>query len=339
MGEMYGSMHYVAANPERIKKTVAALCVDTPAASYDLAGTEYTFYMNPHVAKDFTDAFILRVAATYLPLVKRPWHEKEFMTGTDTYLAEPMVGVPTVWGYSGSGVETHHNSEDTPDRVDSRSLRDLTVLTASFLYFIANAGEAEAQWLASLSETRGYAEILKRAASALDRLAHTDSSEERARLLADGLDAVAYAVDRESQAVVSVQRLAPGVRWQDRLQPALVRLKRFGEQQSQRLQDAAGTGVRSQRTARQDEAEASAIVVRRKRFGSLPLDDLPHEKWEGQPSGAWAAVPTIALYWCDGRRNLAEVIRLTEQELGPTKFDFVSYFRFLRKHGYVEFVN
>jgi hypothetical protein len=32
------------------------------------------------------------------------------------------------------------------------------------------------------------------------------------------------------------------------------------------------------------------------------------------------------------------VIRLTEQELGPTDFDFVAYFRFLRKHGYVEFV-
>ena len=47
MGEMYGSMHYVQHNPERIRRTVAAMCVDTPAASYDLAGTEYTFYMNP----------------------------------------------------------------------------------------------------------------------------------------------------------------------------------------------------------------------------------------------------------------------------------------------------
>ena len=112
-----------------------------------LPGTEYTFYMNPHVAKDFTDAFILKVAGEYLPKVGRPWHEKEFTTGTDTYLAEPMVGVPTVWGYSGSGVETHHNSEDTPDRVDERSLRDISVIDAAFLYFIANAGEPEALWL------------------------------------------------------------------------------------------------------------------------------------------------------------------------------------------------
>ena len=60
-------------------------------------------------------------------------------------------------------------------------------------------------------------------------------------------------------------------------------------------------------------------------------------KREGFPSGAWASVPTIALYWCDGHRNLAEVIRLTRLELGPSKFDFVGYFRFLEKHGYVDF--
>jgi hypothetical protein len=49
-------------------------------------------------------------------------------------------------------------------------------------------------------------------------------------------------------------------------------------------------------------------------------------------------VPISALYWCDGQRNLAEVIRLTRLERGPTNFDFVGYFRFLVKRGYVEFV-
>src|SRR2546428_2899651 len=51
MGEMYGSMHYVATHPDRIRRTIAAMCMDTPAALYSLAGTEYTFYMNSPVAK------------------------------------------------------------------------------------------------------------------------------------------------------------------------------------------------------------------------------------------------------------------------------------------------
>lgn len=81
---------------------------------------------------------------------------------------------------------------------------------------------------------------------------------------------------------------------------------------------------------------AARIVVKRKKFGTLPLDEIPPDRREGYPSGAWSLVPITALYWCDGQRNLAEVIRLTRLEHGPTKFDFVGYFRFLEKHGYVE---
>ena len=86
-------------------------------------------------------------------------------------------------------------------------------------------------------------------------------------------------------------------------------------------------------------SEASRIVVRRKCFGTLPLDDIPPDQRRGYPSGAWESIPITALYWCDGHRNLAEVIHLTRMELGPTDFDFVGYFRFLRKHGYVDFLS
>jgi hypothetical protein len=346
MGEMYGSMHYVEHNRERIRRTLAAMCVDTPAASYDLAGTEYTFYMNPHVAKDFTDAFILKVAGIYLPQVGRPWHEKEFTTGTDTYMAEPMVGVPTVWGYSGSGVETHHNSEDTPARVDPRSLRDISVIDAAFLYFVANAGESEALWLAQLSESRGYSQILKSASQYLDRIAAQPHAPEPGRLLADAEEKIAYSEDREGQAVSSVLRLVsedrrPALRAS--LEPMLDGLRRFRDLQSARIRTAlqAKTGESVIRAAESPDPKMTAaakMVVKRKRFGTLPLDDLPHDQWEGYPSGAWAATPTIALYWCDGHRNLAEVARLTRLELGPSEFDFVGYFRFLQKHGYVEII-
>ncbi len=315
MGEMYGSMHYVQTNPERARNTVAAMCVDTPAASYDLAGTEYTFYMNPHVSKDFTDALILKIAAAYFPKVQRPFHEKQFTTGTDTYLAEPMVGIPTVWGYSGSGVETHHNSEDTPDRVDVRSLRDISIVDALFLYFVANADSADALWLAGLSENRGYRQILK-------------AAEEQATR-----GQVEYAVDRESQSVLSVLRLVPATgrtAVRSQLEPALERLKEFGALQAARLPpDSSSSGT---------NPDAARLIVKRKRFGTIPLDDLPHAQWEDQPSGAWAAVPTIALYWCDGHRTLAEVEKLTRHELGDITFDFVRYFRFLNKHGYVDLI-
>src|SRR5437867_713526 len=341
MGELYGSMYYIEAYPDRIRRTVAAMCMDTPAASYDLAGTEYTFYMNPHAAKSYTDGFILRVAQEYFSQVHRPWHEHQSMSGTDTYLSEPMINVPTVWAYSGSGVETHHNSEDTPDRVDPRSLRDVATVNAAYLYYLANASESEAMRLAELSQTRGYEQILQSTAPFLERAAATSNAQDLGRLLQDALDHVSYSVGRESQAVLSVHRLVPELNQKDAaasLAPMIEGLRRFGEEQTSRVRRAIDR--RAQELGLQAPVQpivvldtqgdkAARIVVKRKRFGTLPLDDMPTDQREGYPSGAWESIPITALYWCDGHRNLAEVIHLTRMELGPSDFDFIGYFSFL----------
>jgi len=63
------------------------------------------------------------------------------MTGTDTWLADPTVGIQTVWPYSGTGVTSHHNSEDRPETVDARSLHDLVPSMLSFLYYVASAAD------------------------------------------------------------------------------------------------------------------------------------------------------------------------------------------------------
>src|SRR5205807_5844017 len=334
-----------------IRRTVAALCMDTPAASYDLAGTEYTFYMNPHAAKSYTDAFILRIAQEYFSQVHRPWHEHQSMSGTDTYLSEPMINVPTVWAYGGSGVETHHNSEDTPDRVDPRSLRDVATVNAAYLYYLANASESEAMWLAELSQTRGYEQILRSSAPFLEHVATASDAQDLGRLLQDAVDHVTYSVDRESKAILSVLRLVRESDQKDaaaRLAPMIESLRRFGEEQTSRVRRdidrrARELGLQApvQPIAAPDTLrdKAARIVVKRKRLGTLPLDDMPNDQREGYPSGAWESIPITALYWCDGHRNLAEVIHLTRMELGPTDFDFIGYFRFLRKHGYVEFLS
>jgi hypothetical protein len=234
--------------------------------------------------------------------------------------------------------------------VDPQSLRDIAVIDASFLYYLANAGELEALWLAELSQTRGYEQILQATAPFLDQAPAAGDSESLGRVLGDAFDHITYSVDRESQSVLSVQRLVPE---QEReatakaLAPLVADLRRFGDEQRERVRRAVerraverglSLPVKPIETPTAQSTEASKIVVRRKRFGTLPLDDLPPDQRQGYPSGAWEAVPTAALYWCDGHRNLAEVIRLTQMELGPTDFDFVGYFRFLRERGYVDFV-
>ena len=143
MPELYGSLTYLTRHQDRTGSTVAAMTVDTPAASQQLAGTEYTFHLNPHVAASWADALVLQAAAAALG-PNRPWHVAEHTTGTDAYLGEPTVGIPDVWPYSGTGVITHHNSADTPETVDSGSFRDLVTSIATYAWFRSQCGGGRA---------------------------------------------------------------------------------------------------------------------------------------------------------------------------------------------------
>lgn len=324
MPELYGSLHYIESHKSRIAKTVASITVDTPAASYELAGTEYTIYRAPHSGKSWTDALMPRIAQAVLP-VRRPWHVAEYATGTDAYLSEPTVGVPNVWIYSGTGVVTHHNSADTPEKVDMRSMGDLIGMVATYLYYTAVAGENETSWLSDILLDAACQDLLATAATGANAIAAGD-----AKAASFALSRLDYIADRNIVAILKLNQLGAG---EALLRTAMRRLHQFQELQKSRLLDA---GVKPYGKPESPDG----LIVRRKRIGSIPLDDLPVDKREGFPSGAWDRIVTFALYWCDGKRTISEVAYLTEMEIGhPLNFDFSSYFRFLERHGYVEIAN
>jgi hypothetical protein len=334
MGECYGTLYYLQQHPDRVKRTIAAMCIDTPAGLQNLAGTEHSWVLNPHAAKSYVDAFVLRLASEYYPTVGRPWGSQEHRSSTDNYLGDPAIGIPTVMPRGGYGVNAHHNSHDTPATVDPKSLRDLMVMNAAYTYFLASAGPAEKRWLAEVALTRGYQQVAATAAAGLDQIAVADTADRLGRLLQLGRERVQYSFDRESQAVRSASEL--GAEMDD--------FAAFAQRQKTRVEAAVRDRAASlrlgtiQAIAPPPNQEAEKIVVRRKRIGTITLDDLPREQREGWPAASFWSFPVSALYWCDGKRNLAEVIRLTQLEMGPQDFDFVGYFKFLEKRGYVEFV-
>lgn len=331
MPEMYGSLSYITAHPDRMKRTVAAMTVDTPAASYDLPGTEYTFYLNPQVAMSYTDALIKKIAAAYFGQ-RRPWHWSEMEPGTDSYLGEPTVGVPDVWSYSGTGVVTHHNSADTPDTVDPRSLHDLISMIASYLYVNANAGEPDIPWLSEITIDHVREEMDASVSKGMEAAHKGD-----ARLASYEIERVRYFEDRGRHALEGILRLIPEERRHAASQAQASYFSELSAIAQEKFDKLHSAGAAEQPVLH--NLEAQQIVVQRKRVGTIPLDDLPHKEWSRYPSGAWNKLIITALYWCDGKRNLDEVIHLTQMEMGPTQFDFVGYFRFLQKHGYVDFKN
>jgi hypothetical protein len=187
--------------------------------------------------------------------------------------------------------------------------------------------------MADLALTRGYGQIAAAAEKTLDRIPLENSADGLSRLLFSSHERVDYSLDRESRSVRSA--------WD--LQDGLAGLAQFANQQKALLERAIATRAtelglgRIQPFTPPRDPEAERIIVRRKRLGTITLDDLPAERREHYPAASFWGVPVSALYWCDGKRNLAEVIRLTNLEMGPQDFDFKGYFKFLEKHGYVEF--
>jgi hypothetical protein len=195
-----------------------------------------------------------------------------------------------------------------------------------------------------LALTRGQQQMVAAIDPVLDAIPGADGPK-LAQVMRDGKDRIEYAQGRARQAVRSVARLSSvKPHWIGELEDTLSQSARL---QMQRLESAiqrraVELGVApiqpGPEPADPQLEESRNLVVKRKRVGTLPLDDLAPDQREGQPNGAWADTPVKALYWCDGHRTLAEVIKLTRLEVGSTNFDFVKYFRFLEKKGYVEFV-
>ena len=349
--EDYGSSHYIATHMDRMKRTVGAMNMDVAAGNHDVLGA-YSFAATPDVTRSYHDALVMRIAGTcyagrdHMPMLA------PYTATSDTYPSEPMIGVPTIDALGSSGaIPVHHNSEDTLERVDPQSLRDLSSVVGAYLYYLASAGEADVPWLASITLDHSYENAVRAAAPCFDGVLAARNAAVLGRELYWGLARINYNADRDEGAVLSILRLvAPENREKIRasLEPSLTAIRRFAEEQCERLRETADLRAGALKAALPVKAaapaadprraEAAAFIVRRKRFGPVTLDDLPLDRRGGFPGFAGQPAPLRLIYWCDGKRTAAEVIHLIELEQGPMDFDFVGYYKMLAQHGYVDLI-
>jgi len=355
--EMYGSLAFAERYLENLRKTVAVVCCDTPAPDYDSNASTVRIFMNPNVCPTYTDAvypeffrrYYARVRAKKLVKIER------FEGGTDTYFCEPMIGAPTNFVYMENGTYLHHNSRDTMDRVDRRSLRDLCIVNAVYLYYMADAGIANLPEVARLTFDRGVEVILGKTSDMEERLADARDGETLGRLLAEGVKTIEYYTELQKQALRSIERLVePGEK--KRARRLLARrmegiddfgklcVKRFRDAVAARAEEESVKVVRYRKKKDEWDREAETIYPKATMPGTLTLEGIPPGEWEGitrsprwWSPGNWAAA---SYWWCDGSRNLLEIKELIELEAGrPVEgFDLIAYYKFLEKHGRVELV-
>jgi len=154
------------------------MCYRRARGQQTLAGRSNTWVLNPQSASSYVDSFILRVAAEYFPSGGSALGVVGASSGTDNYLGDPTIGIPTRAAALGMAALAPQQHDTPPSWI--KSLHQLTVMNATYAYFIASARPAEKRWLAEValnerlrSERRGHGTILDEIAAteAADRLA------------------------------------------------------------------------------------------------------------------------------------------------------------------------
>ncbi len=355
--ELYGSLAFAGRNLERLRTTVAALCIDTPAPDYEALSSMVKVHMSPAVRPSFTDALYPELFRRYYASIRsnKIVLTAPFEGGTDTYFVQSGIGVPTTFVYMENGTGLHHNSRDTFDKVDARSLRDLSVMSALALYYTADAGFGDIPYMAGLAFDRGAGLIVQKKRDMENRLKEADTGEKLGAVLAEGTKSIGFTTKQQAQALASILRVAEPTRRAEAertLAPYTRNIEDLGRlmtaQFETALRDRATSlsmrPVTPPKATNPRDSEAATLYPKATRIGTLTLEGIPPEEWRGLtgPPRWWSPRnwAGASYWWCDGSRSLSEIRELVELEAGASAagFDFVGYYRFLEKHGLVDFV-
>lgn len=138
MPESYGIMAYAARNIKKLQNALASINIDSGAGNYDSDNSKLTIYANPLCCRSFVDGVIVGIAQAFYKKHPDKWSLHKYTLAGDNFLCEPLIGVPNTWLEMGAGGNYWHSSEDTPDKVDPHSLRDLATITAGCAYTLAS---------------------------------------------------------------------------------------------------------------------------------------------------------------------------------------------------------
>jgi hypothetical protein len=342
VSECYTTFFWTQTNPAA-RKTIAAVCLDSPAGDPRLMSKPLTIFGNPHANVSYTDSLLGALGQEAMrKLPGYPWRGVGPFGATDNLIADPSIGIPCPW--LGAHSRTWHTSADTMDLLDAEQLAVIAEMTAAYAYTVANAGASEAVDFAYLAAARGKAALAAAGAAEIEK-AGTDD-------LDDSMRQMAYLADRQAAAVGSVMKLVgraerPAIRAQVRgLQNDL---RRAGRAEADALARKVGRAKHRPGESSLDPT-LSAIHPRRLVPGPLTLDRIPLAERGGRPDPRWSSALFSVLCWCDGKRSLAEACHLAARErrrertlspdelvkqIHPNASGMLEYFEFLRKNGYL----
>jgi len=236
---------------------------------------------------------------------------------------------------------------DTLEKVDPKSLKMVGTISGAFAYFLSNASDKEATWLAYELVSRFKNEVIKSNQDIISRALEDSKivgklfyhTEQRLRLL----------LEQKNKALASISRLGDISRAADDLKSEM---KELIEQEISRIIMVVGPkNVAQAKPAQKDKWEkiAEKLIPKRHYIGPVTLRGFTNKLSKADNDKLWGfrdkykaqfnVLTPLAEYWADGKRSLLDIIDLVELETGIRASELlVEYFRILGKIKLVSFI-
>ena len=362
--EMTGTYAYLATREDEMAQMVAGLNLDMVGQNQELCGSSFLIECPPQALPSFAPVLLERLREELLGETSAfggtgsyalfRYAATPFSGGSDHYiLSDPSVGVPTPMIIQWPD-KFYHTSQDTPDKVDPAMLSRVGSLAATYAYFLANAGQGEATWLGYEMAARFRRDVVQFVQEKVTEAIHLGEDADKLGETVSFLRRkVAYLIERQQQALVSLQRLSPGVvvqRWQeDGAEFARMELAEGEEAIKACVTERDWTELSEEPKREQDEWEEKAAMMapRRSYRGPASMRPYLHQLSEEEQERLWQmrkerkrvfyTLPTLGEYWANGKRSLLEIADLIELETGQRDVELlVEYFQMLGKLNLVE---
>ena len=360
VAEMTGTYAYLATHEQEIQHILAGLNMDMVGEDQEQCGSVFIVERPPAALPSFTADLLERLREEWMgetpnlagslsyPLFRHT--VSPFSGGSDHYiLSDPSVGVPTPMLIQWPD-KFYHTSQDTLDKVSPHMLGIVGGLATAYAYFVANAGEREACWLGHEMAARFRARLARDVQSQVTAGLSADKGEALAAVAGRMQKQTCFAADRQQAALRSLLRLAPraepwiGALCQEADQVARQELQRARSVLLQRACDLGLDAIPILPAREPDEWDRQAaglVPVRRfrgpvsanSRMYRLPAPERDEvSRWIQQNHEQYYSQSTLAGYWVDGKRSVAEIADLVELEAGQCSVQLlVKHFKLLER--------
>ncbi|GMV81869.1 MAG: hypothetical protein AMXMBFR7_30530 [Planctomycetota bacterium] len=338
VNECYGTIGFAATNPGIMRRMLAGVNWDTCGRHQEDVDAHFRVHRCPDSRPSIADTLLDLLIETWL-LKQMPYaritRDKPWAL-TDNVYADPALGSDCA--YMLSTDRYWHTSKDVPETLRPRTLHAIATVSATYLHTLATCTSPEAQYLARETVRRYGRKIEDCAGRYAVELLALGAEAERAALLAHAFDHLLYLRDVADAAVLSAKRFmlreerAAGHK-------ELLKLnrhtRRLVELQKRRLQELAGCAPAAQE-ADERLKEFAGLRPVRTFIGTPTYDSVPRPARSSVPSPVWDSHLHSALFWCDGKRTFAEVVRRANFESGADGATrLLLHFKFMAEHGLI----